>query len=142
MKFNANTLKMNSITIIMLTVIGIVAFVGEIMAEEISTAKIMETANTTEQTAQLAIAITVGFYCLNYFINLFLGINGIKQADGKTGGKANFVVGVIMLTLNILSLISCIYFVIQGQASVHNIIRNLIFTCFLLPYVICVKKVS
>ena len=64
MKLDAKNLRINSITLIVLTVLSAISLVGRILANQISTAAIMERGNITEERAGIYVAITISVSCL------------------------------------------------------------------------------
>ena len=140
MKLDAKNLRINSITLIVLTVLSAISLVGRILANQISTAAIMERGNITEERAGIYVAITVS--CLLYLLTLIIGIRGFSQANGKCDGKANVILGTILLILKLISLAIQVYYVVKGQMEIIPLTRNVIFICFLVPYIMCAKKVK
>ena len=142
MKLDAKNLRINSITLIVLTVLSAISLVGRILANQISTAAIMERGNITAERAGIYFAITIFVSCLLYLLTLIIGIRGFSQANGKCDGKANVILGTILLILKLISLAIQVYYVVKGQMEIIPLTRNVIFICFLVPYIMCAKKVK
>lgn len=142
MKLDAKNLRINSIILIVLTVLSAISLVGRILANEISTAAFMERGNITAELANIYVAIIISVCCLLYLLTLIIGIRGFSQANGKCDGKANVILGTILLILKLISLAAQVYYVIKGQMQIMPLTRNVIFICFLVPYIMCAKKVK
>ena len=78
MKLDAKNLRINSITLIVLTVLSAISLVGRILANQISTAAIMERGNITAERAGIYVAITISVSCLLYLLTLIIGIRGFS----------------------------------------------------------------
>ncbi len=142
MKLDAKNLRINSFILIVLTILSAISLVGRILANEISTAAFMERGNITAERANIYVAIIISVCCLLYLLTLIIGIRGMSQANGKCGGKANVILGTILLILKLISLAIQVYYVIKGQMQIMPLTRNVIIICFLVPYIMCAKKVK
>ena len=142
MKLDAKNLRINSIILIVLTVLSAISLVGRILANEISTAAFMERGNITAELANIYVAIIISVCCLLYLLTLIIGIRGFSQANGKCDGKANVILGTILLILKLIFLAIQVYYVIKGQMQIMPLTRNVIIICFLVPYIMCAKKVK
>ena len=103
MKFDDRTLRINSATLIFLTIISMVMLIGEMMANQFSVAAIMQMTDTTEGMARIIMGICIGLFCLVFLMTLITGLQGIRQAGGKCKGGANVVLATIVLVLKILN---------------------------------------
>ena len=142
MKLDAKNLRINSFILIVLTILSAISLVGRILANEISTAAFMERGNITAELANIYVAIIISVCCLLYLLTLIIGIRGFSQANGKCDGKANVILGTILLILKLISLAAQVYYVIKGQMQIMPLTRNVIIICFLVPYIMCAKKVK
>ena len=86
MKFDDRTLRINSATLIFLTIISMVMLIGEMMANQFSVAANMQMTDTTEGMARTIMGICIGLFCLVFLMTLITGLQGIRQAGGKCKG--------------------------------------------------------
>ena len=142
MKFDAKNLKINSIMLIVLTVLSTISLVGLFLANEISAEAIMEKINTTAELANIYLVIVISVCCLLYLFTIIVGLRGLRQANGKCDGKANVILASILMILKVISLVEQVYYVAIGQLEVAHLAWVVILIAFLLYYIMCAKKVK
>lgn len=142
MKFDAKTLRIDSITIIILAILNVVMLIGQLMAEELSVASIMKLADTTQENARIFLIVCICIAGLLYLMTLIVGLLGIRQVAGKYKGKANVVLADILIVLNVISVIACIFYISEGQMYIRNLTQGIIYIAFLVNYVMCAKRVK
>lgn len=142
MKFNAKNLRINSMILIVLTVLSAIFLVGMFLANEINVGAIMEKINAAPELANIFIVILIAVCCLMCLFTIIVSARGLRQADGKCDGKANVILATILLILKILSLAAQVYCVVIGQLEVAHLAWVVIFICFLVPYIMCAKNVK
>lgn len=141
MKYDAKNLKINSIVLMILSVLGVIMFGARFMTGENSIDKIMENSDLSRQTALITLIVFSVLCCLMYLIEFYIGFKGLRQANGKCKGGANITLAKIMLVINILSLAFNIYDLIQGNRNIDSLCQSLIYTSFLYPYIKGAKAV-
>lgn len=141
MKYDARNLKINSIVLIILSILDFIIMAGELMVEKIDIDTIMADANTTEQIATIVFAAVIGVSVLTYLVTLYIGVKGLRQANGKCKGGANITWAKIMLVLNIIGFAGSIYDIIRGQMDIHYLCQELIYISIFYPYIKSAKNV-
>ena len=141
MKFDAKTLKIDSIILIILTIVNLFTLIGMIMAKEFSIETIMQMSSTTEKMALITFVISIVALCLGYLISMIMGLGGLRQANGKCNGHMNVILSIVMLVLKNISIVVCIYYLIQGKLDFEKVLLDLVYISFLISYLMCAKKV-
>lgn len=141
MKFDAKTLKIDSIILIILTIVNLFTLIGMVMAKEFSIETIMQMSSTTEKMALITFVISIVALCLGYLISMIMGLGGLRQANGKCNGQMNVILSIVMLVLKNISIVVCIYYLIQGKLDFEKVLLDLVYISFLISYLMCAKKV-
>lgn len=142
MKYDAKNLRINSTVLVILSILDIFIMVIQLATQGISIDNIAAEANATKETAAIVLSSVIGASTLIYLVTLFVGIMGIRQADGKCRGGANIKLATILLVLNIVGLAGDIFNMISGQADIQYLCQSLIYAAFLYPYIRCAKNVG
>ncbi|MGN1423887.1 MAG: hypothetical protein ACI4XA_10960 [Oscillospiraceae bacterium] len=141
MKYDAKNLRINSLVLIILSIVDTVIMIGQIMADQLSAAKISELADTTQQIAEISVT---AFICANsvvLLVTLFIGIMGFRQADGKFKGKVNIVLAEIMFVINFLMAAVGVYGLIKGSNDFSSVCQSVLYIAFYYAYIKCAKNV-
>lgn len=141
MKYDAKNLRINSTVLVILSILDIFIMVIQLATQGISIDNIAAEANATTQTAAIVFAAVIGVSTLIYLATLFVGVVGIRQANGKCKGGANITWAKILLVLNIVGLAGDIFNMISGQTDIQYFCQSLIYIAFLYPYIRCAKNV-
>ncbi|MGN1089830.1 MAG: hypothetical protein ACI4Q6_05460 [Huintestinicola sp.] len=141
MKYDAKNLRINSTVLVILSLLDIFIMIIQIATQGMNIDNIAAEANATKQTAVIAIGIVIGVNALIYLATLFVGIVGIRQADGKCKGGANITVAKILFALNMIGLVFDIISVVSGQPDIQYLCQTLIYVSFLYPYIKCARNV-
>lgn len=141
MKIDAKTLKIDSIILIILTIVNLFTLIGMIMAKEFSVETIMQISSTTEKMALITFVISIVALCLGYLISMIMGLGGLRQANGKCNGQMNVILSIVMLVLKNIGIVVCIYYLIQGKLDYEKVLLELVYISFTISYLMCAKKV-
>lgn len=112
-----------------------------IQIEKIDIDTIMADANTTEQIATIVFAAVIGVSVLTYLVTLYIGVKGLRQANGKCKGGANITLAKILFVLNIIGLAGDTYSIVCGHPDIQYIGQTLIYISILYPYIKSAKNV-
>ncbi len=131
-------LRMISRLFILLGVIDIFIFIGDIAMGEISIKSFGETPMFSHGVLIAILAITVIFALLGAFVNIYLGVAGIKQIDGKLKGNLHIRIAKIVRILAILGLIlqgiSCIASKNFDFVQLSTLAANVFFVVYYVNY--------
>ena len=140
MKNAKRNLKVYSGLFIILTVVDVMIMVGNFLAKNISIDNFAKNFNINENVMWPAFIATIGVIVLTFIIApLFIGIKGLKQADGKYKGGANITLAIIMLVVNILILAYCLYALLKEDHKNQYFYMFIIYICFYIEYIRCAK---
>lgn len=141
MKFDEKTFRINSVTLIILAIASIGAMIGQIMTNEFSVANTVKMLDLSEEMARIVLVIGISMLCIINLITLIVGFGGIRQIGGKGKKEVNVVLATIVLVLKIIGIVICTYFVFMGKMENQKVLYDCLFIFFLIPYIMCAKRV-
>ena len=84
---------------------------------------------------------TIGATALGVLLDVYLGIKGLHQSEGKIKGKGNIVWAKIIFVLSVISLVMSIIPLTKGQVSVSSFISSLAGAIIIFYYLKYAKEV-
>lgn len=141
MKYDAKNLRINGTALVILSILDIFIMVIQHVTQGTGIDSIAAEANTTKQTAAIVFAALIGLCTLIYLATLFVGVAGIRQANGKCKGGANITLAKILFVLNIIGLAGDTYSIVCGHPDIQYIGQTLIYISILYPYIKSAKNV-
>ena len=151
MEEHKKNLKIISYVIIILAIFNIVllgiGFANGQLKQEVE-AKVQETMDESGASAEeieqshdlvfnLSLYAIIGATAINVLLDVYLGIKGLHQSEGKIKGKANIVWARVILIFTIMSVIMSITSIGKGKIPIASI-TNIIIVYY---YMSCAKKV-
>ena len=148
-------LKIASYVIIVLAIINLVCMVvdftnGQLRGnvEKVAEETISQTESATEDLTQMkdtivnvALGTAIGAVAVGILFDLYLGIAGLRQANGKSKGKVNIILATIVFVLALIGMGMQIGPLTKGQVAVSSFISNLAGLLIMFYYIRYAKKV-
>lgn len=142
MKYDAKNLKINSMLIMILSVLGVIIFAAKFMTGENGVDNINEISGLSGQNALIALIIVSVLCCLMYLLEFYIGFKGFRQADGKSKGGTNIILAKIMLVINLLALLFNVYDLIICNGDIQYLCQSLIYVNVYYAYIRSAKAIS
>lgn len=98
------TLFAMSALFLFLAAANAVAFIASVAMGELTVAKIMEMAQTTQSIAQTSIIVTIVFFALQELVLLYLGWMGLRQCKDKPTGSSHIKIATVSVVVLALAL--------------------------------------
>ena len=96
------------------------------------------TGSTTEEIAKVTLIAVIIIAVVAVLVKLYLGIKGIRQAQGKTKGKANVTIAKIIFICLIILFVLAIVAVIKNTGNYYDLINyavNMLIMYYYIKYV-------
>ena len=155
MEESKKNLKVTSYVIIVLAIVNVILLgigfaTGQLKNE--AEAKIQETMQESGASAaeieeshdiilNATLYGTIGGIALGVLLDVYLGIKGLHQSEGKIKGKGNIVWAKIIFVLSIISIAMSIIPLTKGQVSVSSFISSLAGAIIIFYYLKYAKEV-
>lgn len=142
MKYDAKNLKINSMLIMILSVLSVIVFAAKFMTGENRFENVREIYGWSGQSAFIAYIVAIVFSVLLYLLEFYIGFKGLRQADGKCKGRSNIILAKIMLVMNSLAVIISICGLATGKDDVQYLCQSLIYVSVYYAYIRSAKAIS
>lgn len=90
---------------LILAVLNVINLIATFAGGELTVPVIADAAATTQQMARISIIIVTVFVALEVLVLVYLGLMGLRQANGKPTGKSHIVIAKICMVFLVLALI-------------------------------------
>jgi hypothetical protein len=132
---NKTLLKIVSIILFILGIASIVT--NTISYVSVLNGTTQPTGDMTVETFKIAALIALILSVIGALINIFLGVQGIRKANGNQIGKAAHIIGIIILVCEIISVVAGAIALIQAfsTSSLISLILSVIEAAGLVVYV-------
>ena len=155
MEEHKKNLKITSYVIIILAIFNIVLMginfaTGELRenAKKLTEESISQTEGASEElggnedkVVDMAVYGVIGITAIGVLFDLYLGIAGLRQANGTSKGKANIILATIVFVLALIGLVLMIISLTKDQTSISSLISSLASLIIMFYYIRYAKKV-
>lgn len=155
MEENKKNLKVTSYVIIILAIFNIVLMgIGyatgdlrenakKLTEESISQTEVAseELGGNEEKVVNMAVYGTIGAAAIGVLFDVYLGIAGLRQANGTSKGKANIILATIVFVLALIGLIPMIISLTKDQTSISSIFSSVLGLIIMFYYIRYARKV-
>ena len=155
MEEHKKNLKITSYVIIILAIFNIVLMgisfaTGELRenAKKLTEESISQTEGASEElggvedkVVDMAVYGTIGVAAVGVLFDVYLGIAGLRQANGTSKGKANIILATIVFGLALIGLIPMIISMTKQQTSISSIFSSVLGLIIMFYYIRYAKKV-
>ena len=155
MEENKKNLKVTSYVIIILAIFNIVLMgigfaTGELResAEKLAEESISQTEGASEELGEMkdkivdmAVYGTIGAAVIGVLFDVYLGIAGLRQANGTSKGKVNIILATIVFVLAIIGLIPMIISLTKDQTNISSLFSSLLGLIIMFYYIRYARKV-
>ena len=117
----ANILRIYSMLLLLLAALIVVSLGLGLTLGDMSVARIAQSANTTEAMAQTSIGLIIGVAVVACLVEVFLGVQGLRQSRGARVSGAHIVVAWIALFVACVSTIFVLIAVVNGTAKWYEL---------------------
>ena len=152
---NKQNLKITSYIIIILAIINIVLMgidfanghlrenAAKLTEESISQTEgaAEELGGMEEKVVDIAVYGALGVTAIGVLFDLYLGIAGLRQANGTSKGKANIILATIVFVLALIGLIPMIISLTKDQTSISSIFSSVLGLIIMFYYIRYARKV-
>ena len=84
---------------------------------------------------------TIGAAAIGVLFDVYLGIAGLRQANGTSKGKANIILATIVFVLALIGLIPMIISLTKDQTSISSIFSSVLGLIIMFYYIRYARKV-
>ena len=155
MEEHKKNLKITSYVIIILAIFNIVLMginfaTGELRenAKKLTEESISQTEGASEElggvedkVVDMAVYGTIGVAAVGVLFEVYLGIAGLRQANGTSKGKANIILATIIFVLALIGLIPMIISMTKQQTSISSIFSSVLGLIIMFYYIRYARKV-
>ena len=155
MEEHKKNLKITSYVIIILAIFNIVLMgisfaTGELRenAKKLTEESISQTEGASEElggvedkVVDMAVYGTIGVAAVGVLFDVYLGIAGLRQANGTSKGKANIILATIIFVLALIGLIPMIISMTKQQTSISSIFSSVLGLIIMFYYIRYARKV-
>ena len=155
MEESKKNLKVTSYVIIVLAIVNVILLgigfaTGELRenAKKLTEESISQTEGASaelggmeERVVDMAVYGTIGATAIGVLFDVYLGIAGLRQANGTSKGKANIILATIVLVIALIGLIPMIISLTKDQTSISSLFSSLAGLIIMFYYIRYAKKV-
>ena len=151
MEEHKKNLKITSYVIIILAIFNIVLMgisfaTGELRenAKKLTQESISQTkelGGMENKVVDMAVYGTIGVAAIGVLFDVYLGIAGLRQANGTSKGKANIILATIVFVLALIGWIPMIISLTKEQTSISSIFSSVLGLIIMFYYIRYARKV-
>ena len=121
---NETALKCYSIAFLCLAAFTFLSYLFEFLVGSLSVDALVSTLNLNVSLVKTVIYIMAGIVALIVICEVFLGVKGLRQANGSGSGSSHIVLATIALVVSALGLIVQIVSAFQGNLEWLTLLRS------------------